>query len=238
MHPSLLRVQHSHGPNTPHAGVNRTKPLTLTVTTGMYPKLIAIAGNIGAGKTRLTGELAEALGWEASIEEPEKNAFTELFYADMQRWGFTMQISFLYSRIKKLKEIRLGKQNVVQDRTLYEDIYVFAQNLRNMGLMLPQEYDCYKNLFLEVHSVVKPPDLLIYLRAPVDVLLGRIRRRNRPFEEGVQPEYLAHLNELYEEWIAQYELGPVMICEVNSVGYMDAQEEIAEVVNGVMEHLS
>ena len=149
-----------------------------------------------------------------------------------------MQISFLYSRIKKLKEIRLGKQNVVQDRTLYEDIYVFAQNLRNMGLMLPQEYDCYKNLFLEVHSVVKPPDLLIYLRAPVDVLLGRIRRRNRPFEEGVQPEYLAHLNELYEEWIAQYELGPVMICEVNSVGYMDAQEEIAEVVNGVMEHLS
>ncbi len=198
--------------------------------TGMH---IAIAGNIGSGKTTLAGLLAKHYRWEAHYEDVDENPYLNDFYEDMQRWSFNLQIYFLNSRFNQILDIRKKGQTVIQDRTIYEDAYIFAPNLHSMGLMSTRDFENYYTLFNLMTSLVKPPDLLIYLRGSVPTLVNQIQKRGREYENSIRLDYLKRLNERYEAWINTYKLGKLLIIDVDNINYSENQHDLGEIINKI-----
>jgi len=194
---------------------------------------IAIAGNIGSGKTTLTGLLAKHYGWEAHYENADDNPYLDDFYSDMQHWSFNLQIYFLNERFGQIQEIRNSGLNVVQDRTIYEDAYIFAENLHSMGLMSMRDYSTYRSLFDKMASFIQPPDLLIYLRASVSTLVSQIQKRGRAYESNIRLDYLGKLNERYENWISQYTLGKLLVVDVDTVHFDETPDDMRTIINRI-----
>lgn len=194
---------------------------------------IAIAGNIGSGKTTLTGLLAKHFGWQPHYEDVETNPYLPSFYEDMQRWSFNLQVYFLNSRFRQIIEIRNSGKTVVQDRTIYEDAYIFAPNLHAMNLMTTRDFDNYASLFELMSTFVKPPDLLIYLRASVPTLVSQIQKRGRDYENSIRIDYLKSLNDRYEAWISKYTLGKLLIVEVDNINFSEKPEDLAGVIDKI-----
>lgn len=198
---------------------------------------IAIAGNIGAGKTTLTGLLAKHFGWEPHYEDVESNPYLHSFYEDMQRWSFNLQIYFLNSRFRQILEIRQSGKTVVQDRTIYEDAYIFAPNLHSMNLMTTRDFENYISLFELMSSLIQPPDLLIYLRASVPTLVNQIQKRGRTYEEAIRLDYLKKLNERYENWISGYAPGKMLIINVDDIDVEEKPADLAMIIEKVNREL-
>ena len=194
---------------------------------------IAIAGNIGSGKTTLTNLLAKHYNWEPHYEDVDNNPYLNDFYEDMQRWSFNLQVYFLNSRFRQLQEIRQLPKAVVQDRTIYEDAHIFAPNLHSMGLMTGRDYENYRSLFDAVSSMVQPPDLLIYLRASVPTLVKQIQRRGRDYENSIRLDYLNRLNERYEAWISTYAEGKLLIIDVDNINFADNAEDFGQIIRSI-----
>lgn len=194
---------------------------------------IAIAGNIGSGKTTLAALLSKHYGWEAHYEDVETNPYLNNFYQDMQRWSFNLQIYFLNSRFRQIVDIRKGSKTVIQDRTIYEDAYIFAPNLHDMGLMSSRDYDNYSSLFTLMSSFIQPPDLLIYLKAGVPTLVSQIQKRGREYENSIRLDYLNKLNERYEEWIKNYNLGNLLVVDVDTIKFCDNQAGLGQVIQKI-----
>lgn len=194
---------------------------------------IAIVGNIGAGKTTLTGLLAKHYGWEALYETVDNNPYLEDFYSDMKRWSFNLQIYFLNNRFQQIVDIQNFQRNVVQDRTIYEDAYIFAENLHDMGLMTTRDHDNYQAIFSNITSFIKPPDLLVYLRASVPTLVNNIQRRGREYEAGIRIDYLSKLNEKYETWIRAYKAGKLLILDKDVLDFSNSPEDLGIVIQSI-----
>ena len=193
---------------------------------------IAIAGNIGSGKTTLTKLLSKHFGWKPHFEDVENNPYLHSFYEDMQRWSFNLQIYFLNSRFRQVVEIRKSGKNIIQDRTIYEDAYIFAPNLHAMGLMSTRDFESYISLFELMSSFIQPPDLLIYLRASVSTLVEQIQKRGRDYEESIRLDYLKLLNERYEAWIEKYDQGKLLIINVDDTD-INKPEDLSLVIEKV-----
>ncbi|MCR5014257.1 MAG: deoxynucleoside kinase [Bacteroidales bacterium] len=193
---------------------------------------IAIAGNIGSGKTTLTRLLAKHFGWTPHFEEVDHNPYLDSFYEDMQRWSFNIQIFFLNSRFRQVIEIRNSGKDVIQDRTIYEDAMIFAPNLYSMGLMESRDFENYRSLFDLMSKFLQAPDLLIYLRASVPTLIRQIAKRNRDFEQSIRLDYLSNLNDRYEEWISGYKEGKLLIIESDNL-----ELENPEDLGGIIEKI-
>lgn len=198
---------------------------------------IAIAGNIGSGKTTLTEKLAQSFKWEAHYEDIENNPYLNDFYEDMPRWSFNLQIYFLNNRFKQLINIQRGDKTVIQDRTIYEDAHIFAPNLHSMGLMSTRDFENYLSLFKTISSLIKPPDLLIYLKASIPTLVNQIQKRGREYEENLRLEYIRRLNEYYEEWTGRYKEGRMLVIDVDTCNFAEDRKELGEVVNRVRAEL-
>ncbi|GAA4409568.1 deoxynucleoside kinase [Nibrella viscosa] len=194
---------------------------------------IAITGNIGAGKTTLAYLLAEHYGWDVLYEAVEGNPYLADFYGDMERWAFNLQIYFLNSRFEQVKTIRNAEKSVVQDRTIYEDAYIFAKNLYESGNMSERDYQTYTKLFESMLSLVQPPDLMIYLRADLPKLISQIRKRGRSFEQSISESYLSSLNQLYEEFARTYTAGPLVVVDVNELDYATRPADFRQVVEQI-----
>ena len=197
------------------------------------PKHIAVAGNIGAGKTTLTELLSKHYKWIPHFEDVDHNPYLMDFYDDMPRWSFNLQIYFLNTRLNHLLEIQRGTETVIQDRTIYEDAHIFAPNLHEMGLMSKRDFDNYYYFFQTLKSMVQPPDLLIYLKASVPALVGQIQKRGREYEENIRLDYLKKLNELYNKWINDYKEGPLLVIDVDKNNFDEKEEDLGEVINKV-----
>ncbi|CAI8286384.1 MAG: deoxynucleoside kinase [Ulvibacter sp.] len=194
---------------------------------------VAIAGNIGSGKTTLTRLLSKHYKWKPHYEDVEENPYLDDFYNEMERWSFNLQIYFLNSRFRQILEIRERGQKVIQDRTIYEDAYIFAPNLHAMGLMTNRDFENYKSLFDLMESVTKGPDLLIYLRSSIPNLVKQIHKRGRDFENSISIEYLSRLNERYEAWITTYNKGKVIILDVDDIDFVENPEHLGEVISKI-----
>jgi deoxyadenosine/deoxycytidine kinase len=194
---------------------------------------IAVAGNIGAGKTTLTKLLAKHYGWETHYEDVEQNPYLNDFYDDMQRWSFNLQIYYLNSRFTQIQEIRQTEKMVIQDRTIYEDAFIFAPNLHSMGLMTTRDFENYFSLFNLIEGFVSAPDLLIYLRASVPTLVHQIQLRGRDYEESIRLDYLKRLNERYEAWISTYDKGKLLIIDVDNNRFPESQEDLGTIINSI-----
>lgn len=194
---------------------------------------IAIAGNIGVGKTTLTKELSNHYQWEAHYESVDDNPYLDDFYDDMQRWAFNLQIYFLNSRFNQIKSIQESGKTVIQDRTIYEDAYIFAPNLHAMGLMNSRDYDNYRRLFHLMESFIKAPDLLIYLRASVPTLVKQIQARGREYESTIRIDYLTRLNERYEAWISQYTNGKLLIIETDNLNFHENKADLGSIIERI-----
>jgi deoxyadenosine/deoxycytidine kinase len=194
---------------------------------------IAVAGNIGSGKTTLTKLLAKNYKWEPHFESVDDNPYLNDFYADMQRWSFNLQIYFLNSRFSQILDIRKSGKKIIQDRTIYEDAFIFAPNLHAMGLMSTRDFENYFNLFQLMTSLIEPPDLLIYLRAEVSTLVNQISMRGRKYESTIRIDYLKRLNERYEAWINGYDLGKVLIVDIDNKDFKQNPEDLREVFNKI-----
>ena len=194
-------------------------------------KHIAIAGNIGAGKTTLSAMLAKHYGWEAMFEDTTDNPYLSDFYTDMQRWSFNLQIYFLNSRYQQILQIRNGENTVIQDRTIYEDAYIFAPNLHEMALMSERDFSNYFDLFNTMSSQVKGPDLLIYLRSSIPTLVSHIASRGRDYEGNMSLDYLKRLNKKYEDWIANYDQGKLLIINIDDLDFKNKQEDLGKIIN-------
>lgn len=194
---------------------------------------VAIAGNIGSGKTTLTRLLAKHYKWHPHFEEVEDNPYLDDFYNQMERWSFNLQIYFLNSRFRQILEIREKGKNVIQDRTIYEDAHIFAPNLHAMGLMTNRDYENYRSLFDLMESVTKGPDLLIYLRSSIPNLVSQIHKRGREYENSISIDYLSRLNERYEAWIHGYDKGNLIIFDVDNINFVDDPEHLGEVINKI-----
>ncbi|TCO11039.1 deoxynucleoside kinase [Natronoflexus pectinivorans] len=194
---------------------------------------IAIAGNIGSGKTSLATLLAKHYGWEAHYEEVDENPYLADFYEDMKRWSFNLQVYFLNSRFSQIVKIRQSPETVVQDRTIYEDAYIFATNLHEMGLMSNRDYNNYLSLFELMTGLIQPPDLLIYLRATVPTLVRQIEKRGRPYEESIRLDYLKKLNEKYERWILNYNSGKILTINVDETDFINENTALSAVFDKV-----
>ena len=178
---------------------------------------IAVAGNIGSGKTTPTRLLSKHFGWKPHYEEVDNNPYLESFYEDMKRWSFNLQVYFLNSRFRQVLDIRNSGQDIIQDRTIYEDAYIFAANLYDMGLMETRDYENYRSLFELMSSFLEAPDLLIYLRASVPTLVRQIQKRNRDYEQSIRLDYLNALNRRYEDWISKYSKGKLLVIESDNI---------------------
>jgi len=197
------------------------------------PLCIAVAGNIGAGKTTLTAQLAKHYGWTPHYENVDVNPYLTDFYEDMPRWAFNLQVYFLNSRLQQLLTIRNGNVSVIQDRTIYEDAQIFAPNLYDMGLMTKRDFDNYATLFETLTQMVKPPDLLIYLKASIPKLVDQIQKRGREYEENIRLDYLKRLNKFYNSWIENYKSGPLLIVDVDKLDFTSRDEDFADVVRRI-----
>lgn len=194
---------------------------------------VAIAGNIGAGKTTLTKLLAKHYKWEPQYEDVLENPYLEDFYNQMERWSFNLQIYFLNSRFRQILEIRESGKNIIQDRTIYEDAYIFAPNLHAMGLMANRDFENYTSLFELMESVTKSPDLLIYLRSSVPNLVAQIQDRGREYENSISIDYLSRLNERYEAWAHNYKKGKLLIVDVDHINFVKNPEHLGEIINKI-----
>lgn len=193
---------------------------------------IAVAGNIGSGKTTLTGMLAKHFGWEAMYESVENNPYLASFYEDMQRWSFNIQVYFLNSRFRQVIELRKKKRDVIQDRTIYEDAYIFAPNLHDMQLMPTRDFENYTSLFELMSQFLEYPDLLIYLKADIPTLVAQINKRGREYENTIRIDYLQHLNEKYEQWISNYP-GKLLVIDVNTIKFAERAEDFGVVIEKI-----
>ncbi|MBO4574426.1 MAG: deoxynucleoside kinase [Bacteroidales bacterium] len=193
---------------------------------------IAIAGNIGSGKTTLTRLLSKHFGWKPHFEEVDNNPYLESFYEDMKRWSFNLQIYFLNSRFRQVMDIRRSGDDIVQDRTIYEDAYIFAANLYDMGLMETRDYENYQALFELMSSFLQAPDLLIYLRASVPTLVRQIQKRNRDYEQSIRLDYLKALNKRYEDWISGYNKGKLLIIESDTID-LENPDDLSTVIDQI-----
>lgn len=194
------------------------------------PKHVAVAGNIGAGKTTLTELLSKHYKWIPQFEDVDQNPYLFDFYEDMPRWSFNLQIYFLNSRLTQLIDISKGTETVVQDRTIYEDAYIFAPNLHEMGLMSKRDFNNYFDFFQNLRQMIKPPDLLIYLQASVPTLVGQIQKRGREYEENIRLDYLKRLNEYYGKWIDGYKEGPLLVINVDNNKFAEKEEDLGAII--------
>ena len=194
---------------------------------------IAIAGNIGAGKTTLTELLAKHYKWEPQYEDVMQNPYLDDFYAEMERWSFNLQVYFLNSRFRQTLDIHNSKNTVIQDRTIYEDAHMFAPNLHALGLMTHRDFENYSSLFQLMESLVKGPDLLIYLRSSIPNLVNQIHKRGRVYENSISIEYLSRLNERYEAWIHDYNKDNLIILEVDDLNFVDCSEDLEQVIQTI-----
>ena len=194
---------------------------------------IAVAGNIGSGKTTLTNMLSNHYGWRPHFEAVDDNPYLADFYNDMQRWSFNLQIYFLNTRFKDVVEILKSEETVIQDRTIYEDACIFAKNLHKMGLMSTRDFENYNSLFSLMLSLVKPPDLLIYLRSSVPNLVNHIQKGGREYEAGIRLDYLQGLNNLYEKWIENYKDGKLLIVDVDEVRFEENPKDFSYIINNI-----
>jgi deoxyadenosine/deoxycytidine kinase len=197
------------------------------------PKHIAICGNIGSGKTTLALKLAKHYGWEALIEAVDNNPYLRDFYEDMPRWAFHVQIYFLNSRFRQVNEIRASEKITVQDRTIYEDAYIFAANLNKSGFISERDYQSYQDIFSSMIKFVQPPDLLIYLKADIPKLVRQIEKRGRDYEYAIRIDYLKNLNQHYERWIQEYKLGKLLVIDVNDLDFVERVEDFSFIVNKI-----
>jgi deoxyadenosine/deoxycytidine kinase len=194
---------------------------------------IAIAGNIGSGKTTLTELLAKQLKWDALFEDVVDNPYLDDFYAEMQRWSFNLQIFFLHNRFKQIVELRKSGKNVIQDRTIYEDAHIFAPNLHAMGLLTARDFDNYQSIFALMEEFISPPDLLIYLQASVPTLVHQIQKRGREYETNIRIDYLNRLNERYEAWASGYDKGKMIIINVDQNKFEENPEHLGEIISKI-----
>ena len=194
---------------------------------------IAIVGNIGAGKTTLTEMLAKNYGWEPLYEAVDNNPYLEDFYSDMKRWSFNLQIYFLNSRYRQIFDIQKSGRDIIQDRTIYEDAYIFAENLHDMGLMTSRDYENYESIFTNITEYIKPPDLLVYLKASVPTLVNNIQRRGREYEIGIRIDYLSKLNEKYDKWIKGYKLGKLLVLDKDNLDFANNTEDMAFIIQSI-----
>lgn len=194
-------------------------------------KHIAVAGNIGAGKTTLTRLLAQHYGWSPHFEEVENNPYIDDFYQDMQRWSFHMQIYYLNNRFQQILSIKAGEQSVIQDRTIFEDSQIFAPNLYDMGLMNKRDFDTYLSLYDTIQSQIGYPDLLIYLQASIPTLVNQIQKRGRSFEDALRLDYLKKLNARYNSWIERYEGKRLIIINVDEINFAEIPEHMGIIIN-------
>ncbi len=194
---------------------------------------IAVAGNIGAGKTTLTYLLSKYFGFEAMYVDNDQNPYLLDFYGDMPRWAFNLQMAFLHARLRDILEVRKEKKNVIQDRTLYEDAQIFAPNLHSMGLMTARDFETYKKLFETIAELIEPPDLLIYLKCDIPTLVEQIQNRGRNYEDSIRLDYLKRLNTRYEEWFADYTFGKKIEIPVKDLNFRDNPEHLGIIINKV-----
>jgi deoxyadenosine/deoxycytidine kinase len=197
------------------------------------PKHIAVAGNIGAGKTTLTELLSKHYKWIPQFEDVDHNPYLNDFYEDMPRWSFNLQVFFLNNRLNQLLEIYSGTETVIQDRTIYEDAHIFAPNLHDMGLMSKRDYNNYFQFFQTLKRMVHPPDLLIYLQASVPTLVGQIQKRGREYEENIRLDYLKRLNDLYNKWIEGYKEGSLLVVDVDKNKFPENEEHLGEIISRI-----
>ena len=191
---------------------------------------IAIAGNIGAGKTSLAELLAKHYGWEAHFEDVIDNPYLGDFYNHMERWSFNLQIYFLKSRFQQLLKIKESKKPIIQDRTIYEDAHIFAPNLKAMGLMNQRDFKNYQELFELLESLIKGPDLLVYLRSSIPNLVNKIHKRGRNYENSISIDYLSRLNERYEAWISTYDKGETLVIDVDDLDFVEKEEDFIKII--------
>ena len=193
---------------------------------------IAIAGNIGSGKTTLTKMLAAHYGWIPKFESVDFNPYLSDFYEDMERWSFNLQIYFLNKRFKDVVDISKTDDIIIQDRTIYEDARIFAPNLHAMGLMSTRDFENYSDLFDLMMSMVNPPDLLIYLKSSIPNLVAQIQKRGREYEKGIRIDYLTGLNERYDEWIGSY-TGRLITIDVDNLDFLNRPEDFALITDRI-----
>ena len=198
---------------------------------------IAVAGNIGAGKTTLTGLLAKHFKWEPHYEDVVDNPYLDDFYHQMERWSFNLQIYFLNTRFSQIMQIRQSGKSTIQDRTIYEDAHIFAKNLHQSGLMSTRDYENYYALFESMISMVKAPDLMIYLKADLPKLIGQIEKRNRDYESSISINYLRNLNDHYNEWMANYKQGKLLVIDVNSLDFVANPEDLGFIIEKIQGEL-
>lgn len=205
------------------------------------PRFVAIAGNIGAGKTSLARMLGKSFNWEVHMESVDDNPYLIDFYHDMKRWAFHLQIYFLNKRFKQIVAIQNSlttrANTVVMDRTIYEDAYIFAPTLYEMGFMDEREYRTYRDVFATLERFISPPDLLVYLRASVSTLVKHIHQRGRDFELNIRIDYLSRLNEKYEYWIHHYDRGPLLIIDMEKTDFVASPQHETEVLQAIQRHL-
>ncbi|MBT3542100.1 deoxynucleoside kinase [Flavobacteriaceae bacterium] len=198
---------------------------------------IAIAGNIGAGKTSLTELLAKHYNWEAHFEDVIDNPYLDDFYNHMERWSFNLQIYFLKSRFEQLLSFRENKKTIIQDRTIYEDAHIFAPNLNAMGLMNQRDFNNYKGIFNLMESLIDGPDLLIYLRSSIPNLVNKIHKRGRDYENSISIDYLSRLNERYEAWVSTYDAKKIIIIDVDTLDFVDNKADLSSVIKVIDDKL-
>lgn len=198
---------------------------------------VAVAGNIGSGKTTLTQKLAKHYGWRAEFESVDDNPYLSDFYDDMHKWSFHLQIHFLNSRFRQIQEVRQSESDIIQDRTIYEDAYIFAKNLADSGFLTNRDYENYLKIFHSMLAFVQPPDLLIYLKADIPKLVGQINKRGRDYEEKIKIEYLKNLNDNYNHWISKYDNGKLLVIDVNNLDFVANTDDLGYIINKVEEEL-